>query len=565
MIRTLIVDDEPLARERLRTLLQPEPDIQIIGECADGRQAVMAMTEQAPDLVFLDIQMPGLDGMGVLQAMTDRPLPVVVFVTAYDQYALQAFDVHALDYLLKPFTARRFQKALERARAAVARDQSAEGPVEQRPDQPARRPRRRAALLEAHRGQVLGPHPLRQGRRDRLGRGRGQLRPAARRRPLAPAARDDEGHGSARSIPIASSASTARRSSTPSGSRSCSRCSTANTPCCCRTARAWWRRADRRTGCGGCSKRRWRARRRRRAVGGALPVAERRGRYGVRVIARDRGEAREQRPAVIVEAEQPQAGQDAREAQVVVVAGVQPAAALRGEVRAPARCAARRSRRRSPAPARRNRASAPAIAAAAARSCASARNAAIVASRQDRRLRVERARLRQREQPLDVVVHAFEPGRVPRPDLRQRPAARVGAFETIEAEQRVAGTARVGAGHAGAPTSAQTRGSSSSAFSRSPITPRPGDRRALRDRSRTAARRAAPASPATRSVTPTENDVPIGNDQRASRRTPRARRPPVVRVAAVVLVEPQHVRPHQPAAGGAARHASAARAARRTP
>src|SRR5215203_619926 len=102
MIRTLIVDDEPLARERLRTLLQPEP-------------------------VFLDIQMPGLDGMGVLQAMTDRPLPVVVFVTAYDQYALQAFDVHALDYLLKPFTARRFQKALERARAAVARDQSAEG------------------------------------------------------------------------------------------------------------------------------------------------------------------------------------------------------------------------------------------------------------------------------------------------------------------------------------------------------------------------------------------------------------------------------------------------------
>ena len=116
MIRTLIVDDEPLARERLRTLLQPEPDIQIIGECADGRQAVMAMTEQAPDLVFLDIQMPGLDGMGVLQAMTDRPLPVVVFVTAYDQYALQAFDVHALDYLLKPFGRDRLQQCLDHAR-----------------------------------------------------------------------------------------------------------------------------------------------------------------------------------------------------------------------------------------------------------------------------------------------------------------------------------------------------------------------------------------------------------------------------------------------------------------
>jgi two-component system, LytTR family, response regulator len=116
MIRTLIVDDEPLARERLRTLLEQEADIQILGECSDGRQAVLLITEQAPDLVFLDIQMPGLDGFGVLQAITDRPLPAVIFVTAYDQYALQAFEVHALDYLLKPFTARRFQKALQRAR-----------------------------------------------------------------------------------------------------------------------------------------------------------------------------------------------------------------------------------------------------------------------------------------------------------------------------------------------------------------------------------------------------------------------------------------------------------------
>jgi two-component system, LytTR family, response regulator len=116
MIRTLIVDDEPLARERLRTLLEQEADIQVVGECADGRQAVQLITEHAPDLVFLDIQMPGLDGFGVLQSITDRPLPAVVFVTAYDQYALQAFEVHALDYLLKPFTARRFQKALQRAR-----------------------------------------------------------------------------------------------------------------------------------------------------------------------------------------------------------------------------------------------------------------------------------------------------------------------------------------------------------------------------------------------------------------------------------------------------------------
>lgn len=132
MIRTLIVDDEPLARERLRTLLQQEPDVQVIGECADGRQAVTAITNDAPDLVFLDIQMPILDGFGVLQALDDRPLPAIVFVTAYDQYALRAFDVHALDYLLKPFTARRFQKALQRARDEMQRDNGETSPVEKR-------------------------------------------------------------------------------------------------------------------------------------------------------------------------------------------------------------------------------------------------------------------------------------------------------------------------------------------------------------------------------------------------------------------------------------------------
>lgn len=136
MIRTLIVDDEPLARERLRTLLEQEADIQVVGECGDGRQAVQAILDQAPDLVFLDIQMPGMDGFGVLQSITDRPLPSVIFVTAYDQYALQAFEVHALDYLLKPFTARRFQKALQRARADVKPEAPAgedgQHPVERR-------------------------------------------------------------------------------------------------------------------------------------------------------------------------------------------------------------------------------------------------------------------------------------------------------------------------------------------------------------------------------------------------------------------------------------------------
>ena len=133
MIRTLIVDDEPLARERLRTLLQHEPDIQIIGECADGRQAVTAMTRAGARP-----RLPRHPDAGARRlrraAGADRSAAAgVVFVTAYDQYALQAFDVHALDYLLKPFTARRFQKALQRARAASSRAISRrEGPVEQR-------------------------------------------------------------------------------------------------------------------------------------------------------------------------------------------------------------------------------------------------------------------------------------------------------------------------------------------------------------------------------------------------------------------------------------------------
>jgi two-component system LytT family response regulator len=132
MIRTLIVDDEPLARERLRTLLQQETDIEVIGECADGRQALGAIGTDAPDLVFLDIQMPVLDGFGVIQSLEDRPLPAVIFVTAYDQYALRAFDVHALDYLLKPFTAKRFQKALERARSELIRGGDGKAGFEQR-------------------------------------------------------------------------------------------------------------------------------------------------------------------------------------------------------------------------------------------------------------------------------------------------------------------------------------------------------------------------------------------------------------------------------------------------
>jgi len=125
-IQVLIVDDEPLARERIRKLLQKEADLEIIGECADGIEAVAAIRKQRPDLVFLDVQMPELDGFGVLEQLEPGPIPVVVFVTAHDRFALRAFEVHALDYLLKPFDAERFRNALERARDRVQGRQTGE-------------------------------------------------------------------------------------------------------------------------------------------------------------------------------------------------------------------------------------------------------------------------------------------------------------------------------------------------------------------------------------------------------------------------------------------------------
>jgi two-component system, LytTR family, response regulator len=113
-IRTLIVDDELLARERLRQLLAAEPEIELVGECGDGREALEFVERESPDLLFLDVQMPELDGFSVVEGIVGTP-PVVVFVTAHDQFALRAFEVHAVDYLLKPFDRERFQKALQRA------------------------------------------------------------------------------------------------------------------------------------------------------------------------------------------------------------------------------------------------------------------------------------------------------------------------------------------------------------------------------------------------------------------------------------------------------------------
>jgi two-component system, LytTR family, response regulator len=118
-IRVLIVDDEPLARERITGMLKGDSDIEIIGTCANGRDAVSAIQKQSPDLVFLDIQMPEMDGFEVLQKIPPESMPLVIFVTAYDKYALRAFEVFALDYLLKPFDRERFQKALTRVKSEV--------------------------------------------------------------------------------------------------------------------------------------------------------------------------------------------------------------------------------------------------------------------------------------------------------------------------------------------------------------------------------------------------------------------------------------------------------------
>ncbi|HVQ54769.1 MAG TPA: LytTR family DNA-binding domain-containing protein [Thermoanaerobaculia bacterium] len=123
-IRTLIVDDEPLAREWVRNGLQDEADVEIIGECGDGFEAVKTITEQKPDLVLLDVQMPGLDGFGVLASVDPANLPAIIFITAFDRYALKAFEAHAVDYLMKPFSGERLHEAMERARGAVDKSSS---------------------------------------------------------------------------------------------------------------------------------------------------------------------------------------------------------------------------------------------------------------------------------------------------------------------------------------------------------------------------------------------------------------------------------------------------------
>lgn len=125
-VRTLVVDDEPLARDRLLALLEKQPSVELIGSAGDGRTAVERILAEKPDLVFLDIQMPELDGFGVLEALRGQHMPLVVFVTAYDQYALRAFEVQAVDYLLKPYDRERLQAALQRATDRLAQGRPAD-------------------------------------------------------------------------------------------------------------------------------------------------------------------------------------------------------------------------------------------------------------------------------------------------------------------------------------------------------------------------------------------------------------------------------------------------------
>jgi two-component system LytT family response regulator len=131
-IRALIVDDEPLARARVRRLLGAHPDFEVVRECADGKSAIAALREIDVDVAFLDVQMPAVDGFGVLQEVPADRIPVVIFVTAHDEHAMRAFDVHALDYLLKPFDAARFERAVKRARRQLELESSRGEAVEKR-------------------------------------------------------------------------------------------------------------------------------------------------------------------------------------------------------------------------------------------------------------------------------------------------------------------------------------------------------------------------------------------------------------------------------------------------
>ena len=175
-IRALIVDDEPLARERIRNLLERDPEVVVAAECRDGQEAIAAIREHAPDLVFLDVQMPEKSGFDVIAEVGVAVLPVIVFVTAHDEYALRAFEVAALDYLLKPFDEDRFSKTLDRAKTQIR---------SRRPDEFQQRVLSMMEGLRTVDRQDRRPAGVPQDGRGRLDPGGGELRAAARRQGVA--------------------------------------------------------------------------------------------------------------------------------------------------------------------------------------------------------------------------------------------------------------------------------------------------------------------------------------------------------------------------------------------
>ncbi|MDX1430446.1 MAG: response regulator, partial [Rhodothermales bacterium] len=124
-VRVLIVDDERPARDKVRRFVEADPDVAVVFEAGNGYDALEVIRAESPDILFLDVQMPGMDGIGLLEALPRESIPHLVFVTAFDEYALKAFELHAIDYLLKPFDAQRFREAMSRAKSAVAAERGA--------------------------------------------------------------------------------------------------------------------------------------------------------------------------------------------------------------------------------------------------------------------------------------------------------------------------------------------------------------------------------------------------------------------------------------------------------
>ena len=209
-LRVLVVDDEPLAREGLKLLLGRQPQVESVSEARNGREAVALIREQKPDLVLLDVQMPRTDGFAVVHAIGAERMPPVIFVTAHDQYAIRAFEIAAIDYLLKPVTEERFALAFKRAIGRLRGVPHEEGTrqVLAMLDAVANPPRPARAI----RGSIRRAHHLRAGRRGGLDRSVPELRPTARRPGDPSAARAHEhDRGRARFRPLPAHPSIAHR------------------------------------------------------------------------------------------------------------------------------------------------------------------------------------------------------------------------------------------------------------------------------------------------------------------------------------------------------------------